>query len=348
MGGYAMNRKYGLASLVAAMLLFSSEIALSQTKILFNLFVPRNHHVYTDVLEPWAKQVEAATKGRVKIEFSASNLAPLPRQFDMVKNGVADVGLDQTIFNANRFELVKIAEFPFIGDSTEAVSVALWRTYEKFFTKANEYDGVHVLSFFSTGASHLWTAKRPVSSLDDLKGLKIRMTGVYIRELAAALNIAPVAEPGPKAYELVSNGVVDGSGFSVVDVVNFKLTSQLRHLIRIPGGLYSAGFAMVVNKQKWDSLSEEDRKAITSVSGESFARLSGKAWDAANAKAEGIIKSEGIQQNELKPDAFAELKKRLSTIEGSWLQAAEKKKVDGKAALAFFRSQIAEIEKKNQ
>lgn len=343
-----MNRKYGLASLAVAMLLLSSEVALSQTKILFNLFVPRNHHVFTDVLEPWAKQVDAATKGRVQIEFSASNLAPLPRQFDMVKNGVADMGLDQTIFNANRFELVKIAEFPFIGDSTEAVSIALWRTYEKYFVKANEYDGVHVLSFFSTGASHLWTAKRAATSLDDIKGLKIRMTGVYIRELSSALGVAPVAEPGPKAYELVSNGVVDGSGFSVVDIVNFKLTSQLRHLIRIPGGLYSAGFAMIINKQKWDNLSEEDRKAISSVSGEAFARLSGKAWDVANAKAEAIIKKEGIQQSELKPEALAELKKRLSPIEGTWLRAAEKKGVDGKAALAFFRSQIAEIEKKKQ
>ncbi len=343
-----MNKKPIVAAWAAAMLLFSADIALSQTKILFNLFVPRNHHVYTDVLEPWSKQVETATSGRVKIEFSASNLAPLPRQFDMVKNGVADVGIDQTIFNANRFELVKIAEFPFIGDNTEAVSVALWRTYEKFFTKANEYDGVHVLGFFTTGASHLWTTKRPVASLEDARGLKIRMTGVYIRELSSALGVAPVAEPGPKAYELVSNGVVDGSGFSVVDVVNFKLTSQLRNFTRIPGGLYSAGFALIVNKQKWDSLSEEDRKAITSVSGEAFARLSGKAWDAANAKAESTIKAEGITQVALKPDALAELKRRLSPIENSWLEAAQKKGVDGKAALAFFRAQASEIEAKNR
>ena len=136
-------------------LALAAQGATAQTKLLMNMFFPRNHHVFTEVLQPWAKQIDEATQGRVQIEFSASSLAPIPRQFDMVKNGIADIALDQTIFNANRFELVKLVEFPFTSDNAEAVSVALWRTYERHFAKANEYEGVKVLSFVSTGASHL-------------------------------------------------------------------------------------------------------------------------------------------------------------------------------------------------
>ncbi len=338
--------RFRAAGLIAGTALaLASQAAVAQTTLLLNVFMPRTHHFFTDVFEPWAKQVASATEGRVKIEFSGSSLAPIPRQFDMVQKGIADLTIDQTIFNANRFELVKVAEFPFTSDNTEALSVALWRTYDRHFAKANEYDGVKVLSFVSTGASHFWTSRKPVARLADAQGLKVRMSGVYTRELARALGIAPIAEPGPKAYELVSNGVVDGSVFSVIDIVNFKLSRELPHVTMIPGGLYSAGFALIMNQAKWDALPKADQDALMSVSGEAFARMSGKAWDAANTKAIGDLRQAGLKEARLSEAELAELKKRLAPIEDGWLAAAERKGVDGKAALAYFREQIAAVEK---
>lgn len=333
-----------LPALVVLAVLAAPLPAAAQTTLLFNVFMPRNHHHFTEVMVPWAKAVETATQGRVKVEFSGASLAPIPRQFDMVKNGVADLSFDQTIFNANRFELSKIVEFPFLSDSTEAASLALWRTHDKYFAAAREYEGVKLLGFFSTGASHLWTSKRPVAKLEDLRGLKIRMTGVYIRELSQALGIVPVAEPGPKAFELVANGVVDGTGFSMVDVLNFKLGDQLRHVMVMKGGIYSAGFSFIMNQAKWDSLSKADQDAIMSVSGEAFARLSGKAWDAANERARAELRKGGITESTLDAASLAELKQRLAGIEKSWLAAAAARGVDGPAALAYFRAQLAELE----
>lgn len=340
----------GLRSLAAPALalaaLAASGQALAQTKLLFNVFMPRNHHHFTEVMEPWAKQAEAATAGRVRIEFSAASLAPIPRQFDMVQKGIADLGYDQTIFNANRFEMAKIVEFPFVSDKTEALAVALWRTHDRYFAKANEYEGVKVLGFFSTGPSYVWTnGKKPIAKLDDLRGLKIRMTGVYIRELAQALGVVPVAEPGPKTFELVANGVVDGTGFGWIDVVNFKLANQLKYVVAPQGGIYSAGFAFILNKAKWDALSKADQDALMSVSGEAHSRLAGKAWDRADDKARAELMKSGLKEINLDAAALGELKRKLSGIEESWLAAAQKKGVDGKAALAYFRDQIAAVEK---
>jgi TRAP-type C4-dicarboxylate transport system substrate-binding protein len=249
------------------------------------------------------------------------------------------------VFNPNRFELGKVAEFPFVSDNTEALSVALWRTYEKFFAAANEYEGVKVLSFMSVGVGHLWTANRPVVKLEDVKGLKIRMSGVYVNEVAQAIGVAPVAAPGPKAYELVSSGVVDGTMFGMIDILNFKLEGQMKYMLRIPGGLNSSGFAFILNKAKWDSLSKADQSALMSVSGEAYARLNGKAWDRANERALPVLQKAGIKETQLSPEVVAELKRRLAPIETGWLAAAQKKGVDGKAALEYFRAQVAAIER---
>lgn len=342
MNSLRLARCAWVLGLIAALV---APTAVAQTKLLLNNFIPRNHHQFTDVFVPWAKQVETATQGRVTVEFSASSLAPIPRQFDMVTSGIADLTLDQMLFNPNRFELGKLAEFPFVSDSSEAIGVALWRTYEKFFAKANEYEGVKVLSFMTAGANHLWTASRPVAKLEDAKGLKIRMGGVYASEVAQTLGIAPVAAPGPKAYELVSGGVVDGTTFAMIDIVNFKLASRLRYVTTVPGGFLTSGFAFILNKAKWDSLSKTDQSALMSVSGEAYARFAGKAWDQANERARLELQKEGVQETRLSPEFVAELKRRLAPIETTWLAAAQKKGVDGKAALEYFRAQVVAVER---
>ncbi len=115
--------------------------ALAQTKLLLSTFFPATHPIYADVLVPWAKSVEPATQGRVKIEFSASSLAPPPGQLDMVQRGIADVALQYTGVVPNRLQLELLTELPGPVSDSAQMSQALWNTHERHFRKRRSVQG---------------------------------------------------------------------------------------------------------------------------------------------------------------------------------------------------------------
>src|SRR5690606_4330659 len=111
-------------------------------------WVPPTHHFQTEIMEPWAKEVERATSSRVKIEFTSAALGPPNRQFDLALNGVADITTSNHGYTAGRFPLTQMVELPFVGDQAEALSVAYWRVHEKYLAEADEHRGVKLLTVF--------------------------------------------------------------------------------------------------------------------------------------------------------------------------------------------------------
>ncbi len=334
-----MKRRTPLYAALATMLFVAP--AQAKTELLFNLFIPRVHHFYKDHLVPWAAAVEKESGGRLTIKFTASSLGPIPRQFDLARTGVADIAIAQHVFNARRFVLPTIADLPFAGLSSEAASVALWKTHEKYFAKANEHKGVRLLAYIVIGPSHLWTIDKPVRTLADSKGMKIRAAARYAKNVVDGLGGVLIAKPGPVAYELISKGAVDATAFNIADIYNFRISKFLKNVTVFPGGLYAASFSMVMNQAKWDGLSKEDRAALMRASGEHMARLSGN-WDEADRKAWGRIKKSGVNIIFASDNLIGELKAKFAPLEQQWVEMANKRGVDGAAALAFYKKTIAE------
>ncbi len=340
-------KRVAVAGAVFAAALSASSTASAATELLFNLFIPRAHTVYTGVLGPWAKNVEKASKGRLKIKFTDSSLGPVPRQFDMARTGIADITIAQHGFTPKRFVLMGMADLPFEGLSSEAASVALWRTYLKYFVPANEHRGVKLLSVLAIGPSHLWTIKKPVLSIADAHGLKIRANARYAKQVISALGAVIVSVPGPATYEVISNGTVDGTTLSITDVFNFRVNKFLNYVTVFPGGLYSATFSVVMNQSKWDRLSKADKAALMSASGENFARLA-RSWDEADKAAWKRLKDAGkLKVHFASPAFIGALKKKFEPLTAEWIAAAKKRGVDGAAALSFYRKTAAEIAKQS-
>ena len=157
-----------IALAVAASVLAATTPATAETKLLFNRFVPAKHPFNTGMFEPWAKDVEKATKGRVKVDFATASLAPPPKQWNMVSKGISDVAMLANIFERNRLELPPMAQLPFLGEKAEARGVGLWRTQQKFFAKANEYKGMKLLGLWVSSGANFFHGSKQIQSLDDL------------------------------------------------------------------------------------------------------------------------------------------------------------------------------------
>ena len=164
------------------------------------------------------------------------------------------------------------------------------------------------MGVFTHGPGQIYNTKRAINSLKDLEGLKIRVGGGLVNDVAKALGTVPMLKPAPEAYELLSQGVADGLFFPKKSVLSFKLVPLIKHVTYVPGGLYNVTFAMIMNEAKWKSISAADQAAIEKLSGEALALRAGKAWDAVDARAVQAVRDAKIPIVTASPQFVAEIK----------------------------------------
>jgi TRAP-type C4-dicarboxylate transport system substrate-binding protein len=333
-----------LAAVAVAVLALAAPVH-AQVVWKYSNWLPPTHPVTDGVTRVWAKQVEDATQGRVKVEVIAPLGAP-PAHLDLVRNGVADVTNVTTAYTAGRFVLLGGLEMPFMSDRNSAMSLAAQRTYDKFFRQANEFEGLKFGGIAMVGPYQIYTTKKAINTIDDFKGQKIREAGGVTKAVVEALGATPFFAPAPQTYDVLSKGVGDGVLFPPESIPGFKVTSAVKHGIHVPGGFNQAVQALIINEAKWKALSPADQAAIEKLLGEHWSGLWGNLWDKTNAAAIEQMKKDGVALKDASPELLAEIRRRLAKIETDWIEQAGKKGVDGKAALAFMRAEVKSLEKR--
>jgi len=310
-------------------------------ELLFNLYIPRTISMFKNVIKPWSEAIATSTNGSIKIKFSASSLAPPPRQLRMISSGVADAGMGLHHFTPRKTITARISEIPFAARSSRAVSIAAWRTVKRF-GKESEYKDAKLMGLTTPPPTLIFNSKKAIKSIKDFRSLKMLVTGSLVKP-AKLLGAAVVGIPLPFAYEQFSRGIVDGTIANYGGIREFRLSKFIKFATPIPGGVGNTSIFIVINKKKFDGFSKSTRDAIMRVSGEKFGEYSA-GWDKDNKASTKFLKKAGIQEIPLPPKAMAELGKRWSVIEPKWIADAKKIGIDGKAAITFYRNEITKLE----
>jgi TRAP-type C4-dicarboxylate transport system substrate-binding protein len=293
-------------------------------------------------INPWIAEVEKVTQGRVKIETLPKTVGTPAGAFDVTRDGLADMAIVITGYTPGRFPLAEMGELPFGGDDASTMSPAFDRVYRKHFAKADEFKGVEILSIFTISPGHIFTAKRPVKTMDDIKGLKLRSPGATASRALTLMGAVPILKSFTEAQELLSTGAIDGSLLLKETVLSGNALGLLHHGTIIPGGVFNAVLAIAVNADKWKSIPEADRKAIMSISGEKFARHIGTAYSQADRDAVAAMTDAKFVVEPASPALVQNLKKALSPLEAEWIDRAKKKGIaDPAAVLNEFRQDAA-------
>ena len=333
-----------IAACAATLLLgFASFAAQAQTTLTMSSWVGPNHLLTRDVLQAWATSVEKATNGRVKFQMLAKHPSAAPGTFDAVRDGLVDVSYVTASYTPARHPLPLVAELPGAGATAEINSVAFSRIHWKYLQAANEYKGVKLLGVFTHGPGQMFLVKKPVTSVADLAGMKIRTGGGIAEAAAKALGASPFVKPAPESYELLSAGIADGTFFPSESVKSFNLDKVVHYATFFPGGFYSSSFGFFMNQEKWDALPKQDQDAILSVSGEVLARLAGKAWDAADKIGIEAMKAANVQIIEASPAFVADVRKLTAPLAQEWIKSANAKGVDGAKAYAEFHEELKKV-----
>jgi TRAP-type C4-dicarboxylate transport system substrate-binding protein len=334
-----------LASLAAALMagVIAWTPARAATTLTISSWLPPSHIITKDMLMGWAAQVEKETQGRVKFRLLPKAVASPPGTFDAIRDGLADVSISVHGYTPGRFPMTKMAEFPFLGDSAEAMSVAYWRVYNKHMAKLDEHKGIVMLGLMTHGPGQIYMTKQPVTKLADLNNQKIRVGGGLVVDITKAIGAVPLLKPASETFEILKSGIADGIFFPKDSVPAFKLVPLINHMTVVPGGLYNVSFWLGMNEAKWKSLPKADQDAILKVSGENFARMAGKVWDKEDDAGLKAMQADKVIVRNASPELVAEIKAKTDALEKAWYEEAKAKGIDGAAVMAEFRAEIKKL-----
>lgn len=232
-------------------------------------YLPPVQGLHVDFLEPWARELEAKTNGKVKVDIQAggSALGSITKQWDQVLDGVVDISFGLQGIPRGRFPCTQVMELPFLTDSGEQANNMLWTLYNEYLT--SEYDDVKVLALMTHGPSVLATmGGKRVEKPEDLEGLRIRVPSPYVAAMIKDLGGIPVGMPPGQVYESMQTGALDGVVLPWAGLREFRITEVATNAIDI--GAYTTPFYFVMNKDKFNSLPEDVQNVINSISGDTL------------------------------------------------------------------------------
>jgi TRAP-type C4-dicarboxylate transport system substrate-binding protein len=324
--------------LVLLFLLSMVSPGMAQTKpieLSYSIFFPAPHK-NTVLAGEWAKEIEKRTQGKVKITlFPGGTLTPADKCYDGVVKGISDIGMSVLGYTRGKFPLTEAIDLPLGYKNGLSATGLINQYYQKFRPK--EFEEVKVLYFHAHGPGILHT-KKPVMKLDEMKGLRIRSTGLSAK-VVTALGGTPVAMPMGETYDALKRGMVDGSMAPIESLEGWKWGEVVKSTTESFGSAYSTGFFVVMNKEKWNALSADVQKAIEAVNQE-WIEKTGKIWDEIDKSGKAFTQKMGNQIISLSADENKRWGEAVKPILQDYVNAMKAKDLPGEEALKFCEENL--------
>lgn len=267
--------RHTLSALVAVFATLSSAHAQEVT-LKLSAFIPAKAATYSEVIKPWVDAINAEGKGIVRIDtFPGGALGGNPGlQPKMVLDGVADIAFVVQAYSPGRFPDDEVMELPdMVKNSTES-SLAMYRLYKRNLLRG--YDEFYVALLGTTGPYAIH-AKKPINTLADIKGLKLRAGGPVASATIRALGAVPVGMPITEVAENVSRGVIDGTAGNWEVMYSFRIIETANH--HYMAWMGTVPIALLMNRKVYDGLSAKAKAIIDKNSGEVMSRRYGGSQD---------------------------------------------------------------------
>ncbi|KON80037.1 TRAP transporter substrate-binding protein [Azoarcus sp. PA01] len=300
-------------------------------------FLPPSSNAQVKLIEPWCAKIGAESAGRLKCQiYPAMQMGGTPAQlFDQAKDGVADIVWAVPGYQAGRFLVSEVFELPFMGISGEKSSRALWAYATKNAT--DEYRGVRPLMFHVIAGMALHTTKKPIKTMADFDGMKLRAPTRLATRMVSALGGTPVPMPMPQVSESLAKGVIDGAmmPWEVVPAIKaqeiVKYHSETDPTMPL---LSTTTFVLAMNPAKYDSLPAELKKVIDANSGADVSAWAGKVFDEVTLTG----RQSGVDQKNtfymVPADEVKKWQKASDGVAMEWVSEVTAKGHDGQRLLA--------------
>jgi len=307
------------------------------------------HHFFSSVssihdkfLAPWARQVEADSAGRLRIDiFPSMQLGGAPAAlFDQVINGNADIVWAAPYLTAGRFPKIETFDLPFVASRRALVSSKALQDFAALYLK-DEFADVHPLCFSCTDRSVIH-AGAAVRTIEDLKDLKLHVQTRLAGEAMRVLGAEPVFVPDGQLPMAITEHVVG----ACIDPWHLVPPLRLNDLLKAHTefsdlSLSSTTFVLAMNKDAYDRLPRDLKPVIDRNSGLLAAGMAGAMWDVQAAAVANDVAERGDVIVTLLPEAVAHWRKATEPAVNAWLKDMKEQKADGGKMLASVHALLA-------
>ena len=310
--------RWAASALAIATIALASPGVFAQTTLKMNISVAQNSH-YGVAIDTFAREVEKRTNGRYKVQnFYAGALGAERESIEGVQLGTLDLTMTSTGPVPNFVPDVAILDIPFLFRDYAHARAVLDGPIGQDLLKKFDAKGIKALAWGENGFRHMTNNKHPVNTPDDLKGLKMRtMENPIHIEAYRQFGILPTPMAFTEVFTALQQGTVDGQE-NPLSVIEAAKLDQVQKYLTLTGHVYSPA-VFLMNKARWDSLSDADKRAFLEAAKEGVranrARVDEDERKAvADLRAKGMIVAENVDrakfQAALAP-AYADFAKRF-------------------------------------
>ncbi|MGB9886185.1 MAG: TRAP transporter substrate-binding protein [Moorellales bacterium] len=291
--------------------------------------------------EEFCRDIERVTNGQVKVEYyPGGTLLTAPKMYDGVVQGIADIGLSNLAYTFGRFKVTELLDLPLGFPNAWVANHVVADFYQQF--KPKEWEQAHVLTLHASPPNNIITVSKPVRKVEDLKGLTIRGTG-YVGSLVEAFGATARPVPMAEAYDNLAKRVIDGLLVPYETTQTFKYGEVTRYVTEVwpLGQVYT--FYLVMNKEKWNSLSPEAQDAITKYVQDELVEKLAKMWNEIDVRGKQYATEAGYEIIELAPDELARFQQAADKVIAEYtknLVAAGYSESEVKGWIDFVRQRI--------
>jgi TRAP-type C4-dicarboxylate transport system substrate-binding protein len=223
----------------------------------YSAHVPRSHGFYTDAYLPFAELVERESQGRMRLEAYTDRLLHGPIDgFKAAVTGITDYTHAYVTYQPGSFKLLHAPQLPFLFPSPQVASLVFEELYPQYFKAEYERMGVYYAHCDCTSPYNI-ISKTPIRRLEDLSGLKVRVTGGITAEIFRSLGAIPVAIAAAEIYPAFQRGIIDAVTLAVPDIVSYRLYEIGPFYTQANVNLIVLQYCL--NRQTLDSLPEDLR-----------------------------------------------------------------------------------------
>lgn len=238
----------------------------------FANFMAPTHPYVESTFAPFAMAVEDGTKGEIKVQlYNGGELGAGPaEQYSRAVDGVAEFSISLPGYTASTFPLTLVAELPGVVDEKTGTET-IWKNIDLFQT---EYKRVKLIGLWSSAENVFYSAKKPIRTVEDLKGMKIRVPSRNSGTLVEAWGGTPVSMPVSEVYNALQTGVIDAAMIDGTATKAFRL-GEVANYVTVGMKTTNSPFFIVMNRDAWGDLTDE-QKAVVEDAGKQ-ASLNGQA-----------------------------------------------------------------------
>jgi TRAP-type transport system periplasmic protein len=324
------------AAIVIAMVLTAtgSPLFAQPVELKVSVFTPPINPLSVE-MDRARKEIDAKTNGRLKLNvFMASQMGPPPRQFDLVRTGVADMAVVLHGLTPGRFPMSELAELPgLIRGSGAPTGKAMLDNYQEFLS--SEYPGVKVLNF-SVTPNPIVISRQDLPRLADLRGKRIRHPSPVHAATIAALGAVPVLVQPFEMAEALARGQIDGALTGAGGVVSFKLQDSARYVLDMETG--GMTFAVVMNPAAYDRIPPDLRNTFNQYFGPGGEAAWSTILDTDEANNREFLKKNGLKFNALGEPDKTEFNAIAEKVQATMLDDLEKKGLKAKSYFAKLKA----------